>query len=44
MYDSLNQQPLYVVLVIVLVCWTGIAAYLFKLDRKISKLEEQRRK
>ncbi len=44
MYDMLNEQPLYVVLTIVLICWVGIVAYLFKLDRKISKLEQQRKK
>jgi CcmD family protein len=44
MYDLLNEQPLYVVLTIVLICWIGIVAYLFKLDRKITKLEQQQKK
>ena len=44
MYDLLNQQPLYVVLTIVLICWVGIVAYLFKLDRKITRLEQQQKK
>lgn len=44
MYDLLNAQPLYVVLTIVLICWIGIVAYLFKLDRKISKIEQQHKK
>ena len=44
MYDVLNQEPLYVVLTIVLICWLGIVAYLFKLDRKISQLEQQHKK
>jgi CcmD family protein len=39
MYDMLNQEPLYVVLTIVLICWIGIVAYLFRLDRKISHIE-----
>jgi CcmD family protein len=44
MYEAMNQEPLYVVLTIVLICWIGIVAYLFKLDRKISKLEQQHKK
>jgi len=44
MYDLLNEQPLYVVLTIVLICWIGIVAYLFKLDRKITRLEQQQKK
>jgi len=40
MYEFLTQQPLYVVLTIVLICWLGIFSYLMRLDRKISKLEK----
>ena len=41
MIEFLSQNALYVVLVIVLVCWFGILAYLFRLDRKITLLEEK---
>ena len=44
MYDLLNEQPLYVVLTIVLICWVGIVGYLFRLDRKIARLEQQQKK
>jgi CcmD family protein len=40
-YDFLSQNALYVVLVIVLICWFGILAYLFRLDKKITSLEEK---
>jgi len=40
-FEFLSQNALYVVLVIVLVCWFGILAYLFRLDRKITSLEEK---
>jgi CcmD family protein len=38
-FDFLSQNALYVVLVIVLICWFGILAYLFRLDKKITSLE-----
>jgi CcmD family protein len=41
MYEFLTQNALYVVLTIVLVCWIGILSYLFRLDRKISVLENK---
>ncbi len=41
MNEFLAQNALYVVLVIVLVCWFGILTYLFKLDKKISDIEEK---
>ncbi len=41
MFEFLTQNALYVVLVIVLVCWFGILAYLFRLDRKITRLEDK---
>jgi CcmD family protein len=39
MYDFLTQNSLYIVLIIVLICWLGIFLYLFRLDRRISSLE-----
>ena len=41
MSEFLAQNALYVVLIIVLMCWFGILAYLFRLDGKISRLEQQ---
>ncbi len=39
-YDFLSNNSLYVVLIIVLVIWLGIFVYLFRLDKKVSKLYE----
>lgn len=44
MFDFLTQNALYVVLIIVLICWFGILAYIFKLDTKISSLEKRMQK
>jgi len=41
MYDFLTQNSLYVVLIIAVLCWTGIFLYLLKLDRKLSALERR---
>ncbi|HEX9828582.1 MAG TPA: CcmD family protein [Bacteroidota bacterium] len=41
MYEFLAQNPLYVVLSIVLICWFGIGLYLVRLGRKISILEQR---
>lgn len=40
MYEFLNQNELYIVLIIVLVCWVGLFLYLLRLDKKLSKLEK----
>ncbi len=39
MTEFFSQQPLYSVLVIVIICWVGIFSYLFRLGRKVSSLE-----
>ena len=39
MYDFLSQHSLFIVLLIVLICWTGIFTYLVRLDRKVTNLE-----
>jgi CcmD family protein len=39
--EFLAQNPLYVVLVVVLAVWLGIYLYLFRLDRRVKRLEEQ---
>jgi len=40
-YDFLNANSLYVVLIIVLVIWLGIFIYLLRLDKKVNKLYEK---
>lgn len=42
--DFLAQHQLYIVLSIVLIIWFGLVAYLMRLDKKITKLEESLRK
>lgn len=39
MYEFLEQNALYVVMLIVLMIWTGLFIYLFRIDRKIKELE-----
>lgn len=42
MYEFLSRNELYVVLIIVLVCWSGLFFYLLRLDKKITNLEKSR--
>lgn len=42
--DFLAQHQLYIVLSIVLIIWFGLAAYLLRLDKKITKLEQSLKK
>lgn len=44
MYEFLTRNSLYIVLIIVLMCWSGIFLYLLRLDRKLSALERQKNK
>ena len=44
MYEFLVNNALYVVLLIVLICWFGIFFYLFRLDKKVSSIEKQLKK
>jgi len=39
--DFLSNNALYIVLLIVLICWIGIFSYLVRLDRKIGGLEHR---
>lgn len=39
MYHFLVENSVYVVLIIVLMIWTGISLFLFNLDKKITNLE-----
>jgi CcmD family protein len=40
MYEFLEQNPIFAVLVIVLVCWAGISAYLFRMGSRVSRVEK----
>jgi CcmD family protein len=42
--DFLAQHQLYIVLIIVVGIWLGLFAYLFRLDGRIRKLENQNRR
>lgn len=44
MFEFLNQNSLFIVLIIALVVWLGIYLYLFRIDGKLKKLEQQSRK
>jgi CcmD family protein len=39
MYEFLEQNSIYVVMLIVLMIWTGLFIYLFRIDRQIKELE-----
>jgi len=39
MYDFLEQNAMYLVLIIALVTWAGLFIYLFSIDRNLKKLE-----
>lgn len=39
--DFLNQNSLYIVLIVALVVWLGIYGYLFRIDKKLRQLERK---
>ncbi len=39
LYDFLETNAMYVVLLIVLIIWIGIFAYIWNLDKKVKKIE-----
>lgn len=39
--DFFSQNQLYIVMIIVLAIWFGLYTYLFRLDRRLKKLEDQ---
>jgi CcmD family protein len=41
MLDFFQQNQMYVVLTVVLLIWAGILFYLWRIDRKVQKLENQ---
>jgi CcmD family protein len=40
MLDFLVQNSIYVVLIIVLIIWSGVFLYLFRLDKKLTEIEK----
>jgi CcmD family protein len=42
--DFFAQHQLYIVMVIVIAIWLGLFAYLVRLDRRITKLENETHK
>lgn len=38
--EFLDNNSIYLVLIIALVIWIGLFTYIFKIDKKIKKLEE----
>lgn len=41
LYDFLETNSMYVVLLIVLIIWIGIYGYIWKIDKKLTKLEKE---
>lgn len=41
MAEFLSQNALYIVLIIVLIVWTGIFGFLWSLDKRLAKLERE---
>lgn len=41
LFQYLEQNSIYIVLLISLIIWLGIFVFIFKLDRKVKKLEER---
>ncbi|HOJ05564.1 MAG TPA: CcmD family protein [Bacteroidota bacterium] len=39
MYEFLEHNALYVVMLIVLMIWTGLFVYLLRIDKKVKELE-----
>lgn len=44
MMEFLQQNQMYVVLTVVLLIWVGIVLYLWRIDRKVEKIENQMKK
>lgn len=41
LYSFLENNAIYIVMIIVLIVWAGIFLYLFGLDKKLKKIEEE---
>jgi CcmD family protein len=44
MEEFLSANQMYIVLGVVLLVWAGIAAYLIRLDKKVTELENRMKK
>ncbi len=44
MENFLQQNQMYVVLTVVLLVWAGILSYLWRIDKKVAKIENQMKK
>jgi CcmD family protein len=44
MYEFLNQNQMYIVLVITLLIWSGIIWYLMRIDKKVRQIEKRMQK
>jgi CcmD family protein len=42
--DFFSQNSLFVVLIVVLVIWLGILLYLFRIEKRIARIEQESRK
>jgi CcmD family protein len=42
--DFLSQNSLFVVLIVVLVIWLGILLYLFRIEKRIARIEQESKK
>lgn len=42
MYSFLETNSMYVVMLIVLIIWIGIFGYMWRLDNKVKKLEQEK--
>ncbi|MDR3668093.1 MAG: CcmD family protein [Ignavibacteriaceae bacterium] len=41
LYQFLQNNAIYIVMIIVLIVWTGIFFYLFNLDKRIKNVEKE---
>jgi len=41
LYDFLEANSIYIVMLIVLIIWVGIFGYMWRLDSKVKKLEKK---
>jgi CcmD family protein len=44
MYEFLNQNQMYIVLIVTLIIWSGIIWYLVRIEKKIGQIEKQLKK
>ncbi len=41
MYEFLNQNQMYIVLIITVIIWSGIVWFLMRIDKKIRQMEKK---